>query len=167
MAGKGISMPHSVHQETSSFDCVVNTFMQDCSPGRQNDLYIDEYNNYSCCGWEDQNQTALNSPYSTYQEPSSLESTFNSFMQNCPTSLPSFSFENSSPLEYASAQNSFNTSQNDFTTMPMYPETHSQPSSLELAFEQYLQTSIESWKEQETLYKKIDGHLEKARKNEE
>ncbi|KAL4315759.1 hypothetical protein AHAS_Ahas15G0217200 [Arachis hypogaea] len=86
-------------------------------------------------------------------------------MQNCPTSPSSFSFENSSPLEYASAQNSFHTSQNDFTTMPTCPETHSHPSSLELAFEQYLQTSIESWKEQETLCKKLDGHLEQARKN--
>ncbi|KAL4315892.1 hypothetical protein AHAS_Ahas15G0230500 [Arachis hypogaea] len=42
---------------------------------------------------------AFNHPYSTYQETSSLESTFNAFMQNCPTSPPSFSFENPSSLD--------------------------------------------------------------------
>ncbi|KAL4275970.1 hypothetical protein AHAS_Ahas20G0160500 [Arachis hypogaea] len=68
---------------------------------------------------------ALNVSYSINQVPSSLEQSFNSFMLNCPTSPPSFSLENSSPLEYASAQNSFHTSQNDFITIPTYPETHS------------------------------------------
>ncbi|KAL4345856.1 hypothetical protein AHAS_Ahas11G0320200 [Arachis hypogaea] len=76
-------------------------------PQTQNEPYSDESNNYSCCSWEGQNQRALNSPYSTYQEPSSLEQTFNAFMQNCPTSLPSFSIENYSSLEYTSTQNSF------------------------------------------------------------
>ncbi|KAL4306571.1 hypothetical protein AHAS_Ahas16G0191600 [Arachis hypogaea] len=45
---------------------------------------------------------SIDSAYSTYQEPSSLEHTFNSFMQNFPTLPPSFSYENSSSLDYAS-----------------------------------------------------------------
>ncbi|KAL4315408.1 hypothetical protein AHAS_Ahas15G0182100 [Arachis hypogaea] len=98
-------------QKTSSIDYAFNTFKQDCSPVPQNDPYIDEYNNYSCCEWKDQNQIAFNSPYSTYQEPSSLESTFNAFMQNSPTPPPSFSFEDSSSLDYLSTQNSFQNSQ--------------------------------------------------------
>ncbi|KAL4321667.1 hypothetical protein AHAS_Ahas14G0133400 [Arachis hypogaea] len=98
---RDFNTPYSIHQETASFDCAVNTFMQDCSLGPQNDPYIDEYNNYSSCGWEDQNQRAFDSPYSIHQEPSSLESTFNAFMQNFPTPPPNFSFEDSSSLDYA------------------------------------------------------------------
>ncbi|KAL4329333.1 hypothetical protein AHAS_Ahas13G0289600 [Arachis hypogaea] len=63
---------YSNHLKTSSFDCAVNIFMQDCSLSPQNNPYIDEYNNYSSYGWEDQNQIAFNNLYSTYQEPSSL-----------------------------------------------------------------------------------------------
>ncbi|KAL4374268.1 hypothetical protein AHAS_Ahas05G0164800 [Arachis hypogaea] len=55
----------------------------------------------------DQNQTAFNSSYSTYQEMSSLEQTFNSFMESCQTSPPSFSSENSSSLNYPLTQNLF------------------------------------------------------------
>ncbi|KAL4300906.1 hypothetical protein AHAS_Ahas17G0247700 [Arachis hypogaea] len=62
----------------------------------------------------DQNQRAFNSSYSTYQEPSSLEGTFNSFMQNCPTSPPSFSFENSSSLDYVSTQSFLQDPYNSF-----------------------------------------------------
>ncbi|KAL4287437.1 hypothetical protein AHAS_Ahas19G0186100 [Arachis hypogaea] len=57
---------------------------------------------------------AFNSAYSTYQEPSSLECTFNSFMQNCPTSSPSFSFENPSSLDYASTQSFLQDPYNSF-----------------------------------------------------
>ncbi|KAL4276312.1 hypothetical protein AHAS_Ahas20G0194600 [Arachis hypogaea] len=83
-------------------------------PETQHEPYFDEYNNYSSCGWEDQNQRAFNSPYSIYQEPSSLERTFNSFIQNCPTSPPSFSFENSSSLDYASTQSFLQNPYNSF-----------------------------------------------------
>ncbi|KAL4350350.1 hypothetical protein AHAS_Ahas10G0133200 [Arachis hypogaea] len=93
---------YSKHPETSSLEYVFNKYMEDCSPGPQNDPYIDENNNYSSCRWEDQNQTAFNSPYSTYREPSSLEQTFNSFMQTCPTSPPIFSLANSSSLDFVS-----------------------------------------------------------------
>ncbi|KAL4315807.1 hypothetical protein AHAS_Ahas15G0222000 [Arachis hypogaea] len=92
------------HQETSSLEYAFNKFMQDCPPMPQDDSYHDEFNNDSHCGWEDQNQKAFDSLYSTYQESSSLEQTFNSFMKNCPPSPPSFSFENSSSLDYASTQ---------------------------------------------------------------
>ncbi|KAL4321317.1 hypothetical protein AHAS_Ahas14G0098400 [Arachis hypogaea] len=104
---------------------------------------------------------AFTSSYSIYQEPTSLEHTFNSFMQNCPTSPPSSSFENSSSFDYAStqsflnnphnsshqphnlfhhtensfqySQNSFHTPQNNFTTTHPCPQDYFQSSSLELA----------------------------------
>ncbi|QHO19932.1 uncharacterized protein DS421_11g333410 [Arachis hypogaea] len=189
---RNLNDPYFAHQETSSFDHAVNTFMQDCSSMPQNDPHCDEFNNYSSCGWEDQSQTAFNIPYSTYQEPSSLKHTFNLFMQNCLPSPPSFSFENSSSLDYPSIQsflqdpynsfhqpqnsfhnlkNSFHTPQNNFTTTHPSSQNFSQPSSLELA-EDLLQKSREllerqeqSWKRQEILFKKMDGHLEQIRRN--
>ncbi|KAL4287506.1 hypothetical protein AHAS_Ahas19G0193000 [Arachis hypogaea] len=78
--------PYDTHQETSSLDCAFNKFMQNCPPIPQDDPYCDEFNNSSNCTWEDQNQRALNVSYSSNQEPSSLEQTFNSFMQSCQTS---------------------------------------------------------------------------------
>ncbi|KAL4287647.1 hypothetical protein AHAS_Ahas19G0207100 [Arachis hypogaea] len=194
-------------QETSSLDYAFNKFMQDCSPEQQNDPYCDEVDDYSSCGWEDQNQRAFDSSYSTYQEASSLERTFNSFMQNYPTSPLSFSLENPSSLDFASAQNSlqdpynsfhqpqhslhytedssqhsqnsfhnsqdsFHTPQNNFTTTHPYPQNFSQPSSFELVSEDLLQKSREllerqeqSWREQEILFQKMDGHLDKIRKH--
>ncbi|KAL4306743.1 hypothetical protein AHAS_Ahas16G0208800 [Arachis hypogaea] len=122
---------YSNHSKTLSLDYAVDTYMEDCSPEPQNDQFYND----SHCGWEDQNQKVFDSSYSTYQEPSSLEQTFNSFMQNYPTSPHSSSFENSSSFEYISAQKSFHTSQNNFTSMSTYLETHSQPSSFELTFE--------------------------------
>ncbi|KAL4276368.1 hypothetical protein AHAS_Ahas20G0200200 [Arachis hypogaea] len=154
-------------QKTLSLDYAINTYMEDCSPMPQSGPHYDEFNNYPSCAWEDQNKNAINVSYSINQEPSSLEQTFNSFMQNCPTLPHSFLSENSSSFDYASAHESAHTSQNNFTTMPTYPETHSQPLSLELVFEQYFQTSIDSGKEQKTLCNKMDGYLEQARKNKE
>ncbi|KAL4337434.1 hypothetical protein AHAS_Ahas12G0109800 [Arachis hypogaea] len=162
---------YSVHQETSSFDCAVNTYMEDFSPMPQHDPHYDEFNNDSHCGWKDQNQKAFDSLYSTYQEPSSLEHTFNSFIQNCPTSPFSFSFENSSPLEYTSVQDSFHTSQNNFTPTHPCPQDYSQPSSLELAEDllkksrELLKRQEQSWKRHEILFKKMDEHLEKIKKH--
>ncbi|KAL4306605.1 hypothetical protein AHAS_Ahas16G0195000 [Arachis hypogaea] len=111
---KDFNAPHSTYQEPSSLDFTVNAFMQDCSSGLQNDSYKDEFNNYSSCDWEGQNQRALNVSYSTYQEPSTLKHTFNSFMQNCPTLPPSFSFENSSLLDYASTKSFLQNPYNSF-----------------------------------------------------
>ncbi|KAL4344570.1 hypothetical protein AHAS_Ahas11G0191600 [Arachis hypogaea] len=79
------------------------------APGTQNGQdnsmrYCPAHNMIHVIMLMDQNQRAFNSSYSSYQEPSSLEHTFNSFMQNCPTSPPNFSFENSSSLDYASTQ---------------------------------------------------------------
>ncbi|KAL4286927.1 hypothetical protein AHAS_Ahas19G0135100 [Arachis hypogaea] len=112
---------YDTHQETSSLKCDFNKFMQNCPPMPQNEPYCDEFNNSSSCAWENQNQKAFNVSYSINQEPSSLEQTFNSFMQNCQTSPPSFSCENSSSLDYASTQsflqdpyNSFPQPQNSF-----------------------------------------------------
>ncbi|QHO42346.1 uncharacterized protein DS421_5g153360 [Arachis hypogaea] len=186
--------PNAIHQETSSLDYACNKFMQDSSQGPQDCPYYDDFNNSSSCAWEEQNQKAFESPYSTYQEPSPL---------NFSTSLPNFSYQNSSPFEFAStqnsfqnsynsihqpqnsfhytensfqnsqnsfhnSQNSFHTPQNDFTTTHPYPQNYSKPSSLELVVENHLQWSreiLESWKEQEILCKKMDGHLEKIRKH--
>ncbi|KAL4344638.1 hypothetical protein AHAS_Ahas11G0198400 [Arachis hypogaea] len=154
-----------VHQETSLLECAFNKFMQNCPPMLQEDLYYDEFNNSSSCAWEDQNQKAYDSSYSTYQEPSSLEQTFNLFVQTCPTSPPCSPFKNSSLLDYASTQNllqdpynsfhqpqnlfhnpqdSFYTTQNNLTTIHPYPQDCSQPLSLELAVEDYFQWSKES-----------------------
>ncbi|KAL4315990.1 hypothetical protein AHAS_Ahas15G0240300 [Arachis hypogaea] len=136
---------------------------------------------------------ALNVSYSINQEPSSLEQTFNSFMQNYPTSPPISSLENSSSLDYAStqsllqdphhpfyqlqnllhnSQDSFHTTQNNLTPTHPYPQNFSQPSSLELVAEDLLQKSKEllerqeqSWKRQEILFNKMDGHLEQIRRN--
>ncbi|KAL4315436.1 hypothetical protein AHAS_Ahas15G0184900 [Arachis hypogaea] len=90
--------PYDIQQEPSSLDYAFNKFMQDCPPMPQSDPHP------SHCGWEDQNQKAIDSSYSIYQEPLSLEHTFNSFMQNCSPSPPSFSFENSSSLDFALTQ---------------------------------------------------------------
>ncbi|QHO50032.1 uncharacterized protein DS421_1g19130 [Arachis hypogaea] len=90
----------SVHQGTSSFDYAVNAYMENCSPMPQDDSYCNEFNNSSSCAWENQNQKAFDNSYSTYQELSSLEQTFNSFMERCQTSPPSFLSENSSSLNY-------------------------------------------------------------------
>ncbi|KAL4371699.1 hypothetical protein AHAS_Ahas06G0191900 [Arachis hypogaea] len=149
-------------------------------PRTQNDSYSYEWDNYPNCDWEGQNQREFNISYPIHQEPSPL---------NYPTSSPNFSYQNSSSLEFAStqnsfqnpynsihqpqnsfhnSQNSFHTPQNDFTTTHPYPQNYSQPSSLELIVEDHLQWSreiLESWKEQEILCKKIDGHLEQIRKH--
>ncbi|KAL4344459.1 hypothetical protein AHAS_Ahas11G0180500 [Arachis hypogaea] len=176
-----------------SFDCAVNTYMEDCSPWPQNDSHSEEFYNDSHCGWEDQNQRTLNVSYSINQEPSSLEQTINSFMQNYPTSIPISSLENSSSLDYVptqsllqdphhsfhqpqnlfhNSQDSFYTTQNNLTTKHPYPQNLSQPSSLELVAEDLLQKSREllerqeqSWKGQEILFKKMDGYLEEIRRN--
>ncbi|KAL4300365.1 hypothetical protein AHAS_Ahas17G0193600 [Arachis hypogaea] len=162
-------------------------------PGTQNYPYFDEFNTYSSCGWEDQNQRDFNAPHSIHQEPSSLERALNLFMQNCPTPPSDLSCQNFSSPEYASTQNSsqnpynsfyqpqnlfhyaetslwdpqnsFHTSQNNFTTIPTYLQNHSQPSSLELTVEQFCQRQEQSWKEQEILFTKIEGHLEQIKKN--
>ncbi|KAL4286776.1 hypothetical protein AHAS_Ahas19G0120000 [Arachis hypogaea] len=196
-----------VHQEKSSLECAFNKFMQDFPPIPQDDPYCDEFNNSSSCAWEDQNQRALNVSNSINQEPSELEQSFNSFMQNCPTLPPNFLFENPSSLDYAStqsflhnpydsshqpqdsfhytedsfqhlqnsfhnSQDSFHIPQNNFTITPTYPQNLSQPSSFEPVAEDPFQKSREilerqeqSWREQETLFQKMDKHLEQIRRN--
>ncbi|KAL4356916.1 hypothetical protein AHAS_Ahas09G0134500 [Arachis hypogaea] len=89
---------------SDSLDCAINTYMEDCSPWPQNDPHSEEFHNSSSCDSEDQNQRVLNMSYSINQKPSLLEQTFNPFLQTCPTSPHSFSFENSSSLDYASTQ---------------------------------------------------------------
>ncbi|KAL4371441.1 hypothetical protein AHAS_Ahas06G0166100 [Arachis hypogaea] len=106
---ENFNVSSSVHEGTS-FDCVVNAYMENCSPMPQDDSYCDEFNNSSSCAWENQNQKASDNSYSTYQELSSLEQTFNSFMESCQTSPPSFSSENSSLLNYPLTQNLFQNS---------------------------------------------------------
>ncbi|KAL4329824.1 hypothetical protein AHAS_Ahas13G0338700 [Arachis hypogaea] len=51
-------------------------------PEIQDDPYFDESNNYSCCGWEGQNQRDFNAPYSIHQETSSLDCADNTFMKD-------------------------------------------------------------------------------------
>ncbi|KAL4329365.1 hypothetical protein AHAS_Ahas13G0292800 [Arachis hypogaea] len=150
---------YSTHQETSSLECAFNKFMQDCPPMPQDDHYYDEFNNSSSCAWEDQNQRALNVSYSINQEPSSLEQTFNLFMQSCPTSPPCFSSKNPSSLDYTStqsflqdlynsfhqpqdtpdySQNSFHIPQHNFTIIPRSTQNPPQSASLFLQAEQCL-----------------------------
>ncbi|KAL4293974.1 hypothetical protein AHAS_Ahas18G0181700 [Arachis hypogaea] len=50
----------------------------------------------------DQNQKVFDSSYSTYQKASSLEQTFNSFMENCKTPPLNFPCQNFPSLEYTS-----------------------------------------------------------------
>ncbi|KAL4306645.1 hypothetical protein AHAS_Ahas16G0199000 [Arachis hypogaea] len=73
---------------------------------------------------------------------------------------------------FHNSQDSFHTTQNNLTTTHLYPQNFSQPSSFELVAEDPLQKSREllerqeqSWKEQETLFKKMDGYLEQMRRN--
>ncbi|QHO23886.1 uncharacterized protein DS421_12g367430 [Arachis hypogaea] len=121
-------------------------------------------------------------------------------MKEHPSSRPSFSFKSSSSLDYASTRsflqnpyksshqshNSFHTPQHNFTTTHSRHKNYSQPSSLELAVEDYLQWSKEplesqcqaieihrklverytqpqSWKE--TILKKMNGPLEQTKRN--
>ena len=110
-------------------------------------------------------------------------------MKEHPPSRPSFSFESSSSLDYASTQsflqnpyksshqshNSFHTPQHNFTTTHPCHQNYSQPSSLEPADEDYLQaieihrklveryTQPQSWKE--IILKKMNGPLEQTRRN--
>ncbi|QHO49550.1 uncharacterized protein DS421_1g14960 [Arachis hypogaea] len=53
-------------------------------PETQYDPDCDESNNYSYCGWKSQNQRDLGDPYYVHQDTSSLECTFNKFMQDYP-----------------------------------------------------------------------------------
>ncbi|KAL4381097.1 hypothetical protein AHAS_Ahas04G0099400 [Arachis hypogaea] len=128
--------------------------MQDYSQVSQNDPHSDEFNNYPSCGWEDQIQRAFISPYSTYQEPSSLEQTFNSFMQNCPILPPSFSIEISSSLDYASTQNSFQNSQHTQTFL------NQRLLKLESMLERYEEETRKYWEEQETSFKNMEVLLD-------
>ncbi|KAL4356838.1 hypothetical protein AHAS_Ahas09G0126700 [Arachis hypogaea] len=110
-------------------------------------------------------------------------------MKEHPPSRPSFSFESSSSLDYASTQsflqnpyksshqshNSFHTPQHNFTTIHPRHQNYSQPSSFEPADEDYLQaieihrklveryTQPQSWKE--TILKKMNEILEQTRGN--
>ncbi|KAL4371216.1 hypothetical protein AHAS_Ahas06G0143600 [Arachis hypogaea] len=133
--------PNAIHQETSSLNYAFNKFMQDSSQGAQDCPYYDNFNNSSSCAWEEQNQKAFESPYSTYQEPSSLERAFNSLLQNCPTSPPSSSFENSSSIDYPMTQNLFQNSQSTQTSM------NQSLSRLETMLESYEREAQRSWKE--------------------
>ncbi|KAL4365126.1 hypothetical protein AHAS_Ahas07G0074900 [Arachis hypogaea] len=110
-------------------------------------------------------------------------------MEEHPPSHPSFSFESSSSLDYASTQsflqnpyhsshqshNSFHTPQHSFTTTYPRHKNYSQPSSLEPPDEDYLQaieihrklmeryTQPQSWKE--IILKKMNEPLEQTRRN--
>ncbi|QHO42171.1 uncharacterized protein DS421_5g151910 [Arachis hypogaea] len=150
----------------------------------QNDSYSYEWDNYPNCDWEGQNRGEFNVSYPIHQEPSPL---------NYPTSPPNFSYQNSSPLEFASTQNSFQNPYNSihqpqntfdyshnsfhipqqhFTTTSTHPQNPPQPSPLLLQIEQCLQSALETQEEsrkllegQEIIFKKIDGHLEQIRKH--
>ncbi|KAL4321664.1 hypothetical protein AHAS_Ahas14G0133100 [Arachis hypogaea] len=140
----------SIHQGTSLFDCVVNAYMENCSPMPQVDSYCDEFNHSSSCAWENQNQKAFDNSYSTYQEPASLEQAFNSFMQICPPSLPRFSSENSSSLNFPLTQNLFQNSQSTQTSM------NQSLSRLETMLERYEREAQISWNDQENSFKNME-----------
>nr|XP_025628345.1 putative uncharacterized protein DDB_G0287113 [Arachis hypogaea] len=137
---------YSNHSKTLSLDYAVDTYMDDFSPEPQNDQFYND----SHCGWEDQNQKAFDSSYSTYQEPSSLEQTINSFMESCQTSPPSFSSENSSSLNYPLTQNLFQNSQSTQTFM------NQSLSKFETMLERYEEEAQISWNEQENSLKNME-----------
>ncbi|KAL4321892.1 hypothetical protein AHAS_Ahas14G0155900 [Arachis hypogaea] len=137
-------------------------------PEPQSDSYC--YGTYTNDGWEGK----CNDSHSNYSRTLSLDCAARAYLEECSSldyaSTQSFLQDPYNSLYqlqnlFHNPQDSFHTTQNNFTTAPTYPEIHSQPSSLELAFEQYLQTSMDSWKEQEILLKKMDGHLEQIRRN--
>ncbi|KAL4306479.1 hypothetical protein AHAS_Ahas16G0182400 [Arachis hypogaea] len=108
-------------------------------------------------------------------------------MEKHPPSRPSFSFESSSSLDYASTQsflqnpyqsshrshNSFHTPQHNFTTTHSLHQNYSQPSSLGFTDEEYLEaieiqrklveihTKSPSWKE--FVFKKMNESSEQSR----
>ncbi|XP_057735293.1 uncharacterized protein LOC130950741 [Arachis stenosperma] len=151
-----------------------------CFTRTQNDSYSYEWDNYPNCDWEGQNQGEFNVSYPIHHEPAPL---------NYPTSPPNFSYQNSSPLDYASTQsflqnpyqsshqshNLFHTPQHNFTTIHSRHQNYSQPSSLELTDEEYLEgieiqrklvefyTKSPSW--EETILEQINGSLEQTKRN--
>ncbi|KAL4359146.1 hypothetical protein AHAS_Ahas08G0048200 [Arachis hypogaea] len=137
-------------------------------PEPQSDSYCDD--SYTNHGWEGK----CNDSHSNYSRTLSLDCATRAYLEECSSldyaSTQSFLQDPYNSIDqpqnlFHNLQDSFYTTQNNFTTAPIYPETHSQPLSLELAFEQYLQTSMDSLKEPEILLKKMDGHLEQIRRN--
>ncbi|KAL4277020.1 hypothetical protein AHAS_Ahas20G0265400 [Arachis hypogaea] len=114
-------------------------------PPSQNDASHD-----SNGGWGEKNQKTFENPYFTYQEPSSLERTSNSLMQNCPTSPSSFSSENFSSLDFGSTQNSCQSSP------PTQISMNQGLSKLEIMIEEYEREAQISWNEQENSFKNIE-----------
>ncbi|KAL4337547.1 hypothetical protein AHAS_Ahas12G0121100 [Arachis hypogaea] len=118
---------------------------------------------YSNDGWGEQNQKTFESPYSTYQEPSSLERTINSLIQNFPTSPSNFSSENSSSLDFVSTQNPCQNSPPTQTSM------NQRLSNLESMLKRIAEEKEKYQKEQENSLKNMEvqlGKLLNARKEE-
>ncbi|KAL4344077.1 hypothetical protein AHAS_Ahas11G0142300 [Arachis hypogaea] len=96
----------------------------------QYDPDFDEFNNYSYCGWEGENQRDLSDPYFLHQETSSLECAFNKFMQDCPPNDPycdEFNKDSSCGWEDQN-QRAFDNSYS----------TYQEPSSLEQTFNSFI-----------------------------
>ncbi|KAL4287428.1 hypothetical protein AHAS_Ahas19G0185200 [Arachis hypogaea] len=108
---------------------------------------------YSNDGWGEQNQKTFESPYSTYQEPSSLERTINSLIQNFPTSPSSFSSENSSSLDFVSTQNPCQNSPPTQTSM------NQRLSKLESMLKRIAEEKEKYQKEQENSFKNMEAQL--------
>ncbi|KAL4357100.1 hypothetical protein AHAS_Ahas09G0152900 [Arachis hypogaea] len=139
---------HSNYLRTLSLDCAAKAYLEECSSTPQNNPHSDEFNNQSNYGWDDQNQAAFNSSYSTYQEISSLEQTFNSFMESCPTSPSSSTFNNSSSPKYVSTQTS----------------TSQRFSELESRFNRLVEEQHQSRRELEILSHETEEQLENTEK---
>ncbi|KAL4306667.1 hypothetical protein AHAS_Ahas16G0201200 [Arachis hypogaea] len=132
-------------QKPSLLEQTFNSFMQSCPTSPP------------CFSFENLSSLDYTSTQSFLQDP------YNSFHQ--PQDTPDYS------------QNSFYIPQ--LTTIPTSPQNPPQSASLLLQAEQDLQSAIDSrertrelferqeqsWKEQETLFKKMDGHLEQMRRN--
>ncbi|KAL4276169.1 hypothetical protein AHAS_Ahas20G0180300 [Arachis hypogaea] len=88
--------------------------------------------------------------YHKMMQPSSLERTINSLIQNFPTSPSSFSSENSSSLDFVSTQNPCQNSPSTQISM------NQDPSKLETMFERHEREVQRSWKEQENSFKNIE-----------
>ncbi|KAL4276235.1 hypothetical protein AHAS_Ahas20G0186900 [Arachis hypogaea] len=152
------------HQENTKFEHSNPwRFVSETQDEQENQMgYLPPPQNDASCysngGWEEQNQKTFENPYSTYQEPSSLERAFNSLMQNCPTSPSSFSSENSSSLDYASTQKPSQDSQ------PTQTSTSQRFSMFESRFNRLVEKQQQFWRELEIISQETDEQLEDTEK---
>ncbi|KAL4276045.1 hypothetical protein AHAS_Ahas20G0167900 [Arachis hypogaea] len=148
------NVSYSINQEPSTLEQTFNSFMLNC-PTSPPSFPLENFSSFDFAS----TQSLLQDPYTLSHQP---QDSFHYTVDSSQHSQNSF----------YNSQDSFHTTQNNLTTTHPYPQNFSQPSSFELVAEDSLQKSREllekqeqSWKEQEILFKKMDGHLEQMRRN--